>query len=105
MVSDVHVLALRLYGAIVNCRYQEIEDLVDAGRDQELLSLTDSKGNTFLHLCCVLCVRRHRTEFFCLKIGNPPSSPKIHHVSALKRWNINISYLILLNKRLFIHFI
>ena len=62
IVSEVDALALRLYLAIRECQYREIEQIVDAGREKGLLSVTDMDGNTFLLLVVDLIQRMAMRE-------------------------------------------
>ena len=43
-------LTLRLFIAISKFDYKNIEQLVKTGRNLNLLSVTDERGNTFVHL-------------------------------------------------------
>lgn len=62
IVSEVDALALRLFLAIRECQYRGIEQLVDAGLDKGLLSVTDKRGNTFLLLVADLIKRKSTRE-------------------------------------------
>ena len=98
VASYTDALALRLFKAITNYRYEEIEELVEVGQEEDdsfLSNATDIEGNTFLHLVLLLIDQHHWKDSINIPSvdNSAPSIRKVNQSTCPQELNLITSCL------------